>query len=456
MQSKTRRLSFGKEYFKDSLVQTRQNAKFIRFIFQTLKEFDFVPKVIMEAGIGDHLFAKKLSRIFLPSKFYLLDMNPVFVESISKEVVNPVPIVKNFIELNESLFEEKPDLIVSTNALHWLPSNRKCDENDFWYRSVKNFYSVLKEGGFFFIHQGLKWTYFPYYDLACDLFESKYRKRPDLKEVLYYPVFSEFRARLRHAGFKIVDEKEFYELELFDNAPYTREELTKSFAVAGLNAVLAFIEDEKEKENFRTEFKSLCAIMEPPVFSHRGFIALRKPVSSVVFRVISPGSANEKDRRILEDLLREVSNDFYPPLDVRGPDDTHFTTLKGRDYYLNELLCNYHLIFAFYENEVSGFFAFREKESFCFPGKRAIYISTFAVRRKYRRCGIGKQLFDHFFEILPDFTAGRKILLVETRTWSMNEKSSSLLLKSGFELAKRIENHRGEGIHTDYYVKFLI
>lgn len=44
---------------------------------------------------------------------------------------------------------------------------------------------------------------------------------------------------------------------------------------------------------------------------------------------------------------------------------------------------------------------------------------------------------------------------VTTRTWSTNHSHIHVLMKLGFELVKKIDNSRGEGVDTVYYRKIV-
>jgi len=48
-----------------------------------------------------------------------------------------------------------------------------------------------------------------------------------------------------------------------------------------------------------------------------------------------------------------------------------------------------------------------------------------------------------------------KISVIETRTWSTNQASKTLFKKAGFSNTLVLQNHRGEGIDTEYYCYIL-
>ncbi len=457
-----RTVVFSKDYLSNSIVQQKQNKKFRDFILSNLKKLDYHPEVLLELGVGDGYLARLLSQSLSSKKFYFVDKNPIFLDLCKKAIPDSVCLQKDFLFISPEDFDLFPDLVVSSNSLHWLPFN---ETNDSWFTCVKNIFSILKEGGLFFIHHGLKWTYFPLYDLASELFEEKYGYRIDLSDYLYYPSRSEIIKAFRAVEFKVVDVVTFYENDVSPTLDYTRDELYKSFSSAGLNAFLAEIQNEEERKSFKEMFINLCHLYKPPVFSHRGFFCLRKPLSRIHFKLISCAHALQEEEKIIRLIIDEVSDDFYPPLNERLPDDKNFDS-GNRDKtesYTDALIRNYWNLIAFAENtftgksvEPAGILSFRYKDSFTSPGNKCVYISTFAVRRKFRNTGVAKKLFEYFFDrVLMEVFPEAQIKLVETRTWSTNVASKSLLEKMGFVLEKRLKNHRGEGVHTDYYIKKL-
>ncbi|MGC8965380.1 MAG: class I SAM-dependent methyltransferase, partial [Caldimicrobium sp.] len=163
-------ITFPKDYVYKSYVQGKQNQKFKEFIYRNLKEFSYSPKIIVELGVGDGTLAETIARVLQPEIFYIVDLNDFFLKISVKRVRQVVLIKKELTEIEPQNFKKPPEMVFTSNTLHWLPFNKKDDS---WLRCVKRIYEILIEGGFFFVHQGLKWTYFPLYDLANELFERK-------------------------------------------------------------------------------------------------------------------------------------------------------------------------------------------------------------------------------------------------------------------------------------------
>lgn len=453
-----RQVKFSKEYIYKSFVQSKQNSRFKKFTVSTLKEYSFFPSSIAELGVGDGTLSEELFKLLRPERVYLVDVNKTFLRFSGSRIYGATLIQKDLCEVTVEDFDIRPDTVISSNTLHWIPMTEQ-EKN--WFDCVKNVHSLLKEGGFFFVHQGLKWTYFPLYDLAQSLFKKFYGREVNLSDYLYYPSRKEILRGFTLAGFKEVKSKTFYEVEDF-TAPYTGEELYTSFSVAGLNVFLSQIEKDEEKEHFRNVFLEYCRLYEPPVFSHRGFFALRKPYSNLKYRIFAPGEPDRKDFTTLTDLLSEVSEDFVPPLSSRSPDsfdlkNTQNTTKNDVNTYARDLCEKYWNILAYSPetDEPMGLISFTEKESVSILGKRCVYVSTICVRKKFRKAGVSDFLMKTFFSVFGTLFGGRNVGLVETRTWSTNIPSRNLFEKNGFVRTIVIENHRGEGIHTEYYVKLL-
>ncbi|MGC9110039.1 MAG: GNAT family N-acetyltransferase [Caldimicrobium sp.] len=468
-------ITFPKNYVYKSYVQGKQNQKFKEFIYRNLKEFSYSPKIIIELGVGDGTLAETIARALQPEIFYIVDLNDFFLKVSEKKTKTKqvIPIKKELTEIEPQDFEKPPEMVFTSNTLHWLPFNEKDDS---WLKCAKRIYEILTEGGFFFVHQGLKWTYFPLYDLAKELFERKYGTKINLSDYLYYPLRREAVENFKQVGFKVVSTEDFYEFEGF-SASYSKDELYKSFSVAGLNVFKCQIKDKREQKKFVKDFLLLCKTIKPPSFSHRGFFCLRKPLKEVKFKIIPPGNMSEKEYRALTNFLEEVSGEFIPPLNVRTPDDMdlrfsetlidssseNFSTKKSSvEIYAEVLAKKYWNIFAYTElfseeKTPSGIISFTIKNSYSYPGRKSVYISTIAVRKKYRFLSIAERLLGFVIDLVKDSAEFKnaKISVIETRTWSTNQASKKLFKKAGFSNTLVLQNHRGEGIDTEYYCYIL-
>ncbi len=245
------KIIFTPEYFKKCYVQQNQNEKFLRFMIKTLKKLFFYPKNIIELGAGDDHIIRTFKKIYSPDIIYVVDINEEILKKKTSTFNNLKGIIKDISKLEISDFATKFDLAWSSNTFHWLPFRRNGEFP--WLNGIKNVYNLLVEGGLFFIHQGLKWTYFPLYDLANELYFKKYGFRLNIDNYLFYPSKKEIICFLKETGFKLVDENCFYEFELQDTS-YTKEHLYESFSVAGLNVFLTHIESQSEKDNFKNAF----------------------------------------------------------------------------------------------------------------------------------------------------------------------------------------------------------
>lgn len=453
-------MRFERDYFYHSVVQTKQNQKFLRFLFSVLKDYDFNPQTVAEFGPGDCELVKKLQRVYFLKKVYLIDNNLEFIELGQKGVLNSVGIVKDFRDVKRTDFEEPLDLVVSSNSFHWIPYN-PFEKRNFWAELMHEIYDSLDVGGFLVFHHGLRWSYFPLYDIANELFQIRYGRKVDILKYLFYPSSFELQSILEGIGFKFVLQKVFYETDIVEaekkNVEYSRDDLYRSFAVAGLNAFLWEIESEREKKRFREDFLILCKVYQPPVFAHRGFFAFRKPFREGDLVIIEKKGSELTTEEIekVKGILEEVADEFVPSLRVRSPDDKNFSSssLQGDvDKYLCDLLNNYVFVIAGYKDEVLGFLTYRVKEAVSVPQKIAVYVSTIAVRRMYRRMGVAEKLYNYLLKRSRKFYEKLEADVIETRTWHTNKAAINLLLKRGFRKSLVLKNHREKGIDTEYYV----
>jgi len=442
---------FGIDYLSGAVVQARQNERFLRFLFSVLKEFEYEPEKIVEFGIGDGELGRRVYKAYSPEVFYFIDNNERFLEFV-KGFQGGILLQKNFEEIRPEDFKDEVDLVFSSNSFHWVPYNSSTCS---WQNLMFCVCEILERGGFFIFHHGLKWTYFPLYDLAGELFYRKYEKRHDISKYLFYPTSKDLIAVLKEIGFNFVRKEEFYELENNENQVYTRKELYRSFSCAGLNAFLWEIDDEGERENFKKEFLLLCEYFEPPIFSHRGFFVFRKPYKEedLIFEEITGRNLNVVSQSEVRDLLERSDKDFYPPLSERSPDDKDFLNKKGDDTYFKDLINNYEFILARRQGtgELLGFLTYKKSGSFVEPGKNVLYVSTILVKKEYRSASIGKYLLKKLIEKAKKLFLSFEIDGIETRTWSTNIASQTLLKHIGFQQKTVLKNHRAQGVDTEYY-----
>lgn len=449
---------FSKEYFFNAIVQEKQNKKFFNFLVSVINEYQFPIRRICEVGVGNCELARWVSKYFFLKNgeieaFYLIDNNEDFV-NIGKSL-RGINICKNFLNVEEGDFVEgKPDLIYSTNTFHWFPFNEK---DDAWIKAVEKVYNFLEEGGFFILHQGLRWSYIFLYELTNELFEKLYGMYVDKRKYLFYPHYKELTYLLKEAGFRIVSGKEFFETDLTGTASYDIEELLRSFLVAGLNVFLWELEDKEERENFKKLFYEYCKLYEPPLLAHRAFVAMRKPLENYQVIQKKRGSLLSFEVKEIEEFLAEVADDFVPSLRVRSPNDKVFDNVDkgGVSYYLEGLIKggnDFILLKEKKEGKLIGLLSYRVMKSLIRSKERVIYVPIIAVRRQYRGLGLSKVLYNFLFKISREILKeDKEVKGIETRTWHTNEKIKKVLESLGFELVAKLENHRGEGIDTEYY-----
>jgi len=133
-------------------------------------------------------------------------------------------------------------------------------------------------------------------------------------------------------------------------------------------------------------------------------------------------------------LLEEVDGEFYPPLTERNSSIEDYL----RDVSPERIFVAYHPVYG-----VVGCACVRKK-LLPFTSAPVFYLSTIAVKRAFRRLGVAEKLYERLLKEYP---------VLYTRTWSSNEAHQNLLRKFGFKKVYVVENDRGQGIHTEYYMK---
>lgn len=474
--------SFDFSYIKEALVQCSQNVKFVKFINDILTSYNIKQvEIACEVGVGDVEFLIKVCREYKPKRLILIDKSKEVLDFISHNIEGMTDVIslkcdflKSFSMLKIQEFMGKVDLFLSTNTFHWFGKK--------WDLSLEIMKKLLSPTGFAFIHQGLKWTYVTLYELAQDLFSKAYGRRISLDTYLYYPYPQEIESKFKFHGFAIIGKKIFYEMDYFENEEKFLK-LVKSFSVAGLLPFLGEIPDINEREQFRLMFIKAAKELRPPVFSHRGFFALRKKIENdkhISLCILTPKNnltenfaCPEREKKLseLKTLLEEVADDFVPSLFYRDANYTtpsliNTTDQKTIDKYFNSIKDNFIILAQYHKNtalegSVVGVLCFTIKDGPVAPnvsllddGEKYIYVSTIAVRKEYRSLGIAKKMYKFLINILKDKKApfNQRIRHLVTRTWSTNEESKKLLSSLGFQQVKVLKDDRGKGIDTEYYV----
>lgn len=152
-------------------------------------------------------------------------------------------------------------------------------------------------------------------------------------------------------------------------------------------------------------------------------------------------------------LLEATEDEFVPSLSTREGT----TQTEGLDRQRNDALEEYYqdcieqsFVLAHEGADVYGFLSFRPGYAIDALGEYtpSAYVSTIIVDPDHRREGYARGMYLELLTNVPD-SVGEPY--VTTRTWSTNERHLRLLNELGFELLKRIENDRGNGIDTVYY-----
>lgn len=155
---------------------------------------------------------------------------------------------------------------------------------------------------------------------------------------------------------------------------------------------------------------------------------------------------------ILE-MLYAADKDFVPPLSARSSttqSDLASSSQNddGVQLYFNEMKKQRFMV-AVEDEKLLAFVSFKENYTNTAIDENLlpnIYISTLIVKPEAR----GKHLTQTMYDILFKAFSDRNIL---TRTWSANTAHIRILSKFNFETLSILENDRGQGIDTIYFIK---
>lgn len=151
-------------------------------------------------------------------------------------------------------------------------------------------------------------------------------------------------------------------------------------------------------------------------------------------------------------LLVLTDEEFVPSLSSRNStQQLDFNEEAGRvnrPYAYYEAIKEQEFILAVEENKVVGILSYipNFKLPFRYKGEEIIsnYVSTIIVHPDYRGRKITQKLYRRLMKKSENIT---------TRTWSENMAHITILQTLKFDLIQRIENDRGPGIDTVYYMK---
>lgn len=410
----------GRKYTRKAIVQKKQIREFLKLIKDYLVLYEYKPARVLDIGGAEGLLGMALKNAYPLAYVLNIDKDCELIKEGLENFDQIEHLCIDFFELDiPSVF----DLIVSSNTFHWFGKR--------WEEGVGRVYELLDEGGWFFLHQGGRWTYYFLYSLAEECYKELTGETLKHTQILYYPTLKEFREKLSKY-FSVVSA--FSKIELSDS--YSLEELLNSFSVAGARVFTDRLSEEK-KEEFHSLLTKKALEEDVPVFGRRLFGVLRKRMKVYV----REGSVEE-----IEDILRRNEGEFVPPLSQRSQAGGQIGEVKrdkvsGIEEYLNSLRGGRILVAINKDGERVGFLAYR-KQMLHFTPFPVAYITTIIVDKPYRRLGVGTALYQ---EVL------RREKEVYTRTWSTNKEHLELLKKLNFRQVYIIKDDRGKGIDSIYF-----
>jgi len=401
-----------RSYMVNSVVQKKQAQKFLRLVKDTLSAYEYEPKRVVDLGAGDCAFTYALKREY-PNAYVLAVDKDAEVLREGIEMLKDVEFLcRDILQLE---FREAFDLVVSSSVFHWLGKD--------WHKGVQKVWEMLEEGGWFFLHQGGRWTYYFLYDLAERIYTEMTGEVLKHTEFLFYPTLKEFKEALA---------KHFVVMSVFSNIEfqqdYSLEELLKSFSVAGARVFTDRLSPQR-REEFLMLLHKRAVEEEIPVFGRRLYGVMRKPLTVEVV----PARLEE-----VEFLIEKYEGEFVPPLSERPSAGGGLEGGSLREY-INSL-SSAKIFAAKKDGRVIGCLCYK-MQALPFVSKPVPLVSTVIVEKPFRSAGVGRALYQKAL-------SENKELYV--RTWSTNTNHLKLLKSLGFQEVYRIENHRGEGIDTVY------
>lgn len=167
---------------------------------------------------------------------------------------------------------------------------------------------------------------------------------------------------------------------------------------------------------------------------------------------------HEYRERVYE-LLYSCEGEFVPPLSQRH--STHQMALSGlgdvtptsydgiRDYF--DEMATQAFLLSFWDEKREALAAFLSYvPGFVLPYELldvpTAYVSTICTNRALRNRGIARELYTRLELEVDD-------AVISLRTWSTNKSQIHLLQSLGYRELLRIENDRGNGIDTVYFMK---
>jgi trans-aconitate methyltransferase/GNAT superfamily N-acetyltransferase len=399
-------------YMTNSVVQKKQAQKFLRLIRETLGSYEYEPRRVADLGTGDGVLSYALKRTYPNSYVLGVDRDVEVLKEASRKWQEVEFLCRDILQLE---FREDFDLVVSSSVFHWLGKD--------WHKGVQKVWEMLEEGGWFFLHQGGRWTYHFLYDLAERIYMEITGEVLKHDDVLFYPTLKEFKKHLS---------KYFVVVSAFSNTEfqqdYSLKELLKSFSVAGAGVFMNRM-SPKQREEFLELLYKRAEEEEIPVFGRRLYGVMRKPLTVEVV----PARLEE-----VEFLIEKYEGEFVPPLSERSSAGGELGEGSLREYISSLLSAK--IFAAKKDGRVIGCLCYKMQKMPFVPSPVPL-VSTVIVEKPFRSVGVGRVLYQKAL-------GENKELYV--RTWNTNTNHLKLLESLGFQEVYRIENHRGKGIDTVY------
>ncbi len=153
------------------------------------------------------------------------------------------------------------------------------------------------------------------------------------------------------------------------------------------------------------------------------------------------------------DMLIAGDDEFVPPLSARrSTTEADLNAVqKQSDGILSyfEELKKQRLMVATENNKLVAFVSFKENytnDEIKEEDVPNIYLSTLIVKPEGRGKGLTQKMYQSLFKEYENVN-------IFTRTWSTNAAHIKILSKFDFDTLCVLENHRGAGIDTVYFVK---
>lgn len=161
----------------------------------------------------------------------------------------------------------------------------------------------------------------------------------------------------------------------------------------------------------------------------------------------------------IKNFIDIYDSDFIPPLSSRQTsldNSFHNTDIDKNDknnYF--ESIIKQSFILCVEDEKLIGFMSFKmDYLPECIGDKKEkplyVYVTTIIIDKNSRGKGIARNLY---IELCTHFY--NKKIIISTRTWSHNYGHLSVLNKMGFKRVLTINNDRGEGVNTVYFIKNL-